>query len=428
MKKLSNISTFRAFQSNNYTLYFFGRSVSQFGTWMQRTAVVWVVYSMTHSAFMLGLTIFAEQFPSFLFSALGGVAADRYNRYKIIQITQIASLIQSVLLAVLVMTGHQNVWPILGLSVLLGIINAYDVPARQSLINEVVHDPADLQSALSLTAAMASLAKLLGPALSGIILHQFGAGVCFILNAASFAAVMISISMMKIPKVTHSSNKAKQGVFKELAEGFIYIKKESSIGWIIVMLSITGLFILPYDTLIPVYAKEIFNGDAQTFGYISSFIGAGAVLGTIILASLKETVSMRKILIGSTIVLSVGLICFSYTTNFMLSMFFAAVTGFGGVAQFTTCNIIVQSEAAPEMRSRAISILLTAIFGMLPLGSLLIGIISEKIGAPKTLLFEGIAGVIIAFAFRNILIKKKKNSPPDPQLLEESEELFINKA
>ncbi|WP_300685951.1 MFS transporter [Chryseobacterium sp.] len=427
MKKLNTISTFRAFQSNNYTLYFFGRSVSQFGTWMQRTAVVWVVYSMTHSAFMLGLSIFAEQFPSFLFSALGGVAADRHNRFKIINITQIASLIQSVLLAALVMTGHQNVWLILGLSVLLGVINAYDVPARQSLINEVVHDPADLQSALSLSAAMASLAKLLGPALSGIILQQFGADICFLLNAASFAAVMVSISMMKMPKMQPIQNKVKQSVLKELTEGFRYIKKESSIGWVIVMLSVTGLIVLPYDTLTPVYAKEIFNGDAKTFGYISSFIGAGAVLGTIILASLKENVSMRKILIGSTVILSVGLIGFSYTSNFMLAMFFAAVSGFGGVAQFTTCNIIVQSEAVPEMRSRAISILLTAIFGMLPLGSLLIGFVSEKIGAPNTLLLEGIAGLGIAFAFRNILIKKKKNVPPDPQLLEKSEELFINK-
>ena len=170
MNKITNISTFRAFRSTNYTLYFFGRSVSQFGTWMQRTAVVWVVYSMTESAFMLGLTIFAEQFPSFLFSAFGGVAADRYNRYKIIQITQILSLIQASVLAFLVMTGHQNIWSFIVLSVFLGIINAYDIPARQAMINEVVTDDEDLPSALSLSAAMASIAKLAGPALSGIIL------------------------------------------------------------------------------------------------------------------------------------------------------------------------------------------------------------------------------------------------------------------
>ncbi|WP_312288647.1 MFS transporter [Chryseobacterium gleum] len=425
MSKLSNISTFRAFRSTNYTLYFFGRSVSQFGTWMQRTAVVWVVYSMTQSAFMLGLTIFAEQFPSFLFSAFGGVAADRYNRYKIIQITQILSLIQASLLAFLVMTGHQNIWSFIILSVFLGVINAYDVPARQAMINEVVTDDDDLPSALSLSAAMASIAKLAGPALSGIILQKFGAGTCFLINAASFAAVMVSISLMKIKIV--SKKPTQKGTFTELAEGFRYLKKEPSISLVIIMLSITGLLILPYDTLIPVYAKEIFKGDAKTFGYISSFIGIGAVLGTVFLASLKKGASMRNILILSTIILSIGLILFSYATNFYWSMFFAALTGLGGVAQFTTCNIIVQSEVIPEMRSRAISILLTAIFGMLPLGSVLIGFVSERIGAPKTLLLEGIAGIVIAIVFRNLLFKKNKTKAVNKELLEESEEQFINK-
>nr|WP_068890580.1 MFS transporter [Pedobacter panaciterrae] len=424
--KITDISTFRAFRSTNYTLYFIGRSVSQFGTWMQRTAVVWVIYSMTHSPFMLGLTIFAEQFPSFLFSAFGGVAADKYDRQKIIQLTQITSLIQSTLLAILVITKHESVWSILLLSVILGIINAYDVPARQSMINEVVTDPADLQSALSLSAAMASLAKLLGPALSGIILDKFGSGTCFLLNAGSFAAVMVSISFIKMPK-TDQIQRVKKSAFKALAEGFIYIKKESSIGLVIVMLSITGLLVLPYDTLLPVYAKEIFKGNAKTFGYISSFIGVGAVGGTILLASLKNNVSMRAVLLLSTLIFSIGLMCFSHTTNFPLAMFFAVITGFGGVAQFTTCNIIVQSEVIPEMRSRAISILLTAIFGMLPLGSVLIGAVSERIGAPNTLLFQGIAGIIIAAAFYKLLIKKKSTGPIDAQQFEETEEQLLNK-
>src|ERR1700749_969968 len=155
MKKISELNLFRAFRSLNYTLYFIGRSVSQFGTWMQRTAVVWVVYSITHNAFLLGVTIFAEQFPSFLFSIFGGVAADRYDRYKIIKIAQIASMVQSALLAVLILVGHTAVWAILFLSVILGIINAFDVPARQALLNDVVADPADLPNAISLTTATA---------------------------------------------------------------------------------------------------------------------------------------------------------------------------------------------------------------------------------------------------------------------------------
>lgn len=354
---------------------------------------------------MLGLTVFAEQFPSFIFSVFGGVAADRRNRYKIINITQIASMIQATLLAILVMTNHYVVWEILVLSVLLGIINAYDIPARQSMINEVVNDAADLPSALSLSAAMAGLSKLLGPALSGFILEKYGAGVCFLINAASFGGVILSIAFMKIPTKTFDVNRAKKNVFKELSEGFVYLRKNASIGLVIVMLCITSLLVLPYDTLVPVFAKVVFKGNAQTFGYISSFIGAGAVIGTIILASIKKQASLRKILLLSTIVISIGLICFAFTTNFSLAMVFAALTGLGGVAQFTTCNIIIQSEAATQMRGRVLSILLTAVFGMLPLGSLIVGAVSEKIGAPNTLLIEGIAGVITAVVFYFVLLK-----------------------
>jgi MFS family permease len=424
---IKNISTFRAFRSTNYTLYFFGRSVSQFGTWMQRTAVVWVVYAITHSPFMLGLAVFAEQFPSFIFSMFGGVAADRYNRYKIINITQIASMVQAGLLAVLVITKHYVVWEILVLSVLLGIINAYDIPARQSMINEVVNDDADLPSALSLSAAMASLAKLLGPALSGIILEKYGAAVCFLINAASFGGVMLSIAFMKLPAKTFDVQRAKKHVFKELSEGFGYLKKEASIGVVIVMLCITSLVVLPYDTLIPVFAKVIFNGNAKTYGYISSFIGAGAVAGTIILASVKKQASLRKILLLSTLIMSIGLICFSLSGHFEVAMIFAVLTGLGGVAQFTSCNIIVQSEAATEMRGRAISILLTAIFGMLPLGSLIVGAVSEKIGAPHTLLFQGIAGILVTAIFYPVLLKRNNTTNTPLQENESAEESFLEK-
>src|SRR6201996_7433798 len=231
MENISQLNLFRAFASRNYKLYFFGRAVSQFGTWMQRTAVVWVVYSMTHSALLLGVTIFAEQFPSFLFSIPGGVAADRYNRYTVIKITQVTSMVQAVLLAVLVITGHAAVWAILFLSVILGIINAFDVPARQALLNVVVPTPADLPNAVSLTTATASLAQLLGPALSGIVLSAFGAGVCFLLNAASFGGVIVSLLLMKLPE--HIQKPSEKKVMKEFAEGVAYLKKEPNIGLII---------------------------------------------------------------------------------------------------------------------------------------------------------------------------------------------------
>ena len=407
MKKISETNLFRAFRSRNYTLYFIGRSVSQFGTWMQRTAVVWVVYSITHSAFLIGLTIFAEQFPSFLFSIWGGVAADRYDRYKVIKITQITSMVQAVMLAILVLTGHTIIWAILFLSAILGIINAFDLPARQALVHEVVADQADLPNALALTTAMASLAQLLGPALSGIVLSAFGAAVCFFINAASFGAVIISLFLMKLP--VHVPKKSEKKVIAEFAEGFSYIKKTPDIGLVILMLAITSLLVLPYNTVLPIFAKVIFKGNASTFGYINSFIGIGAVTGTVFLASRKPGAHLRKILFISTIIMSVGLIGFSQVKNFPLAMFFAVLTGFGSIAQFTVCNIIVQSKSTPQMRGRVIGILLMAIFGMMPLGSLLVGAVSQHIGAPVTVLSQGIIGLIVALLFTRFLNRREGN-------------------
>src|SRR3978361_497584 len=195
-----NITTFRAFKSRNYRLYFTGQSASLIGTWMQKTAVSWVIYSLTHSTFMLGLTLFASQFPSFLFSLIGGVVSDRYNRYKVLLINQIASMIQATLLAVLIFMKHYAVWEILSLSVLLGIINAFDVPARQSLVYEMVEDKKDLPNALALNSSMVNLSRLIGPGIAGFILEKFGDGTCFLLNAISFIAVIGSLLLMKLPK------------------------------------------------------------------------------------------------------------------------------------------------------------------------------------------------------------------------------------
>jgi len=417
MKKISELNVFRAFRSSNYTLYFIGRSVSQFGTWMQRTAVVWVVYSITHSAFLLGVTIFAEQFPSFLFSIFGGIAADRYDRYKIIKITQITSMIQAVLLAVLILTGHTVVWAILVLSVILGIINAFDVPARQALIHEVVADQADLPNALALTTATACLAQLLGPALSGIVLNAFGAAICFFINAASFGGVIISLLLMRVP--AHQHKKSEKKIIADFVEGFSYLGKTPGIGMIILMLAFISLLVLPYNTVLPVFAKVVFKGNAATFGYISSFIGIGAVAATIFLASRKPGAGLKKILLISTIVMSVGLICFSQAKNFPLAMFFAVLTGFGSIAQYTVSNIVVQSESAPHMRGRVISILLMAIFCMMPVGSVLVGAVSQHIGAPTTVLGQGIIGLIIAVAFAKFLTKRLKHPPLDDMTITE---------
>jgi MFS family permease len=420
MKKISNIQLFRAFRSRNYSLYFVGRSVSQFGTWMQRIAVLWVVYEETHSALLLGVTIFAEQFPAFLCSIPGGVIADRYDRFTVIKVTQVASMVQSVLLALLVLTGHPPIWAILALSVLLGVINAIDIPARQTLLHQVVADQSDLPNALSLTTATASLAQLLGPALSGIVLSAWGAAVCFLINAASFGGVIVSVVLMKRP--APAPKKPQKKVWAEVGEGIKYIAKTPNLGTIMLMLGIVSLLVLPYNTVLPVFAKVVFNGGASTYGYINSFIAVGGVIGTIFLASRKPGVHMRKILLVSLFVLGATLICFSQIKNFPLAMLFGAFTGFGAIAQYTISNILVQSESTPEMRGRAIGVLFMAIFGTMPLGSLLVGAVTARIGAPMTVLFEGIAAFVVLVVFFRALMKADKPTPRvEPQAAEVEE-------
>ena len=418
------ISTFRAFSSRNYRLFFSGQSVSLIGTWMQRTAVTWVVYTMTHSTLWLGITVFATQFPSFLFSVFGGVISDRYDKYKVLLFTQCASLVQAVILAALVLWGHYAVWEILTLSILLGIINAFDVPARQSLVYDMVEKKEDLSNAIALNSSMVNLARLLGPAVSGIVLQKLGAGICFSINAFSFIAVITSLLMMKLP--AHRKHSDKKKALAALAEGYIYLKRTPAIGSVILMLACISLLVLPYNTLLPVYAADIFHGNAATFGYISSFIGLGAIYGTFFLASLKPGTDLKIILLANTIVFGIGLILFSHISSFPVAMLFAVIIGFGMMAQTTISNTIIQTTVNQRMRGRVISYFAMAFFGMLPLGSLLIGAVSQRIGAPDTILSEGIIALIIALLFSPFLRRERLEKKMKKDLEgDEAEELEV---
>ncbi len=401
-----DISTFSAFKSRNYRLYFSGQSISLIGTWMQKTAVSWVIYSETHSKFMLGLTLFASLFPSFIFSFLGGVVSDRYNRYKVLLVTQVASMIQAVLLTLLIFFRHYSVWEIIALSALLGLINAFDVPARQSLVYEMVDDKADLPNALALNSSMVNLSRLIGPGIAGLALEKFGDDICFGLNALSFIAVIGSLLMMKLPKYIPKPHH--KNVFGDLKEGFLYIKQTPSIALVLLMLALISLLVLPYSTLIPVYAKDIFKGTASTFGIIDSVIGLGAFCGAIYLASLKPGRNLRKILARNTVIFGVGLVLFSHATNYPLALLFSAVVGFGMMSQITISNTLIQTTVDPAMRGRVISFYAMAFFGMQPLGGLLVGTISQWIGTPDTVLIQGIITLIIGVVLYRFLKKERE--------------------
>jgi len=401
-----DISTFNAFKSRNYRLYFTGQSVSLIGTWMQKTAVSWVIYEKTHSNFMLGMTLFASLFPSFVFSFLGGVAADRYNRYKLLLLTQVASMLQAVLLTLLIFFKDYSVWEIIALSAMLGIINAFDVPARQSLVYEMVENKADLPNALALNSSMVNLSRLIGPGLAGLALEKFGEDICFGLNAFSFIAVIGSLLMMRLPKFTAAAHP--KNIFGELKEGFQYIRKTPSISYVLMMLALISLFVLPFSTLIPVYAKDIFKGTASTFGVIDSVIGLGAFSGAIFLASLKPGRNLRRILAISTLIFGAGLVLFSHSTYYPVALVFAAISGFGMMSQITISNTLIQTTVDPAMRGRVISFYAMAFFGMQPLGGLLIGTLSQLIGTPDTVMIQGFITLLIGFLLFRFLHKAKE--------------------
>ncbi len=411
-----NINTFRAFKSRNYRLYFTGQSVSLIGTWMQKTAVSWVIYTLTHSTLMLGVTLFCSQFPSFLFSLLGGVVSDRYNRYRVLLTTQVASMIQAILLAVLILLKHYEVWEILSLSVVLGIINAFDVPARQSLVYDMVEDKNDLPNALALNSSMVNLSRLIGPAIAGLVLEYMGDGVCFLLNAISFVAVIGSLMMMRLPKYIKKPHP--KNVFGELKEGFSYIKRTPSIRFVIVMLGLISLLVLPFSTLIPYYARDVFKGTATTFGIIDSFIGLGAFSGAIFLASLKPGTNLKKVLFINTLVFGAGLVLFSHEQNYPLALIFVTIAGFGMMSQITVSNTLIQTTVAQNMRGRVISFYAMAFFGMQPLGGLLVGYISKVIGTTDTLMGEGIAALLIGALHWRYLRREKLKARRRRQMIE----------
>lgn len=371
---------------------------------------------------MLGVTVFAAQFPSFLFSMFGGVISDRYNRYNVLLITQIASLAQAVTLALLVVSGSFETWHVLSLTVLLGIINAFDVPARQALVYDMVARKDDMPNAIALNSSMVHAARLVGPALSGLMLEAFGAEACFSVNAFSFIAVIASLLMLRLPPYK-KPDRANNAV-RDLINGFEYLKETPAIRNVMLMLALISLFSLPYVTLLPVYAKEIFLGKASTFGYLNSFVGAGALAGALFLASLKPGTDLKRILFLSTVIFGLGLIAFSHATNLLFAMPFTVLAGFGMMSQTTISNTLIQTTVAPSMRGRVISYYAMAFFGMQPIGGLLVGAISAEIGAPNTILLQGVYTLIIAIIFLPFL-RRRNLKETDKMKIDQLEERTI---
>ncbi|HPG39613.1 MAG TPA: MFS transporter [bacterium] len=391
---------FRSLQYRNYRLFFAGQSVSLIGTWMQRIAMPWLVYRLTDSAFILGVVGFAGQIPTFLLAPVAGVLTDRWNRYHILLITQVLAMIQALILAFLYFTGVIQVWHVVTLSIVLGCVNAFDVPARQSLVVEMIDKKEDLGNAIALNSSLVNGARLLGPSIAGVLIASLGEGICFLLNGVSYIFVITSLLFMKMSKKAPIIKKA--DVLKELKEGFTYTFGFMPIKSIILLLALISLMGMSYVVLMPVFAKEILHGGPHTFGLLMGASGIGALLGALYLASRKSVLGLGGLIPLAAAVFGLGLAAFSFSRYFTLSLILMVMAGLGMMLQMASSNTILQTIVDDDKRGRVMSFYTMAFMGTAPFGSLLAGSLASLVGAPTALLIGGLfcVGGAVWFATR----------------------------
>jgi MFS family permease len=390
------MNIFRSLRYRNFKLFFYGQSVSLIGTWMQKTAVSWLVYRLTGSAVLLGVVGFVSLIPSLILSPYAGSFIDRHNRFRILVITQVISMVQAGALAALVFFGYFNIPLIILLSLVQGIINAFDVTCRQSLMVEMVDNKEDLPNAIALNSTMTNFARIAGPAVAGIILSTLGEDICFFINFFSYLPVLICISMMRMNTPAKSSA---SDIWTELKEGFYYVSGNRNLSSLIIMLTISSLFVIPFNTLMPIFAKDLFSGTAKTFSWFESAAGAGSVISAVYLANLKKGKNLIKIMIAAGVVFGASIMFLAYSNHLPVALIFMTLTGVGMMAQTSVINTYIQTHAVPAMRARAISYYVMAYQGMVPVGSLLAGLLASAIGPRRTVFIEGTIGLIATVVY-----------------------------
>lgn len=401
---------FRSLSHRNYRLFFGGQGISLIGTWMQQIAMGWLVYRLTGSALLLGVVGFTSRIPTFLFSSLAGVLADRWNRHRILVITQTLSMIQAMILAILVLTETVAVWHIIAVSLFLGFINALDIPTRQSFVVDMIEKREDLGNAIALNSSIVNGARLIGPSVAGVLIATLGEGMCFLLNGLSFIAVIVALLAMKItPKQREIPGSE---VFQGLKEGFSYAFGFAPIRSVLLLLALVSLMGMPYTVLMPIFAEKILHGGPQALGFLMGATGVGAIAGSIYLASRKSVLGLGKIIVISANLFGIGLIAFSLSHLFWLSLLFMLLTGFGMMVQMASSNTVLQTIVEEDKRGRVMSFYTMAFMGMVPFGSLLAGGLANKIGAPNTVMIGGVACILGSLIFAKLLPSLRKVARP----------------
>ena len=400
----------RSLRHRNYRLFFSGQSISLVGTWMQRIALGWLVYRLTHSAFLLGVVGFSGQIPTFCLAPFAGVLADRCNRHRILILSQMLAMVQAAVLWVLVFSGLIHIWHIIVLSILLGLINALDMPTRQAFLIEMVEDKKDLSNAIALNSSMVNAARLIGPSAAGILIAAMGEGACFLINAISYLAVILSLLVMRIKPKEASRRHTK--VWRELKDGLQYAVRFQPIRDILLLFALINLMGMPYTVLMPVFAKDVLHGGPTALGFLMGAIGLGALAGAVYLASRKSVLGLGKLIPLAAMIFGSALIVFSFSRMMWLSLGLMVLTGFGQMAVMASSNTMLQTLVDDDKRGRVMSFYIMAFMGATPVGSIIAGTLASKITAPMTVMMGGLVCIIGAVFFLRRLPKLRQMIRP----------------
>ena len=392
-------TTLRALRHRNFQLFFSGQLISLTGTWMQSVAQAWLVYSMTKSALLLGSVGFASQIPVFLFAPFGGITADRVNRQRLVIATQTCSMILAGILAWLTLSGRVHVWHIFLLAGLLGVVNAFDIPGRQSFLIDMVGKE-DLMNAIALNSSMFNGARVVGPAVAGILVARIGEGWCFAANSLSYIAVLIGLLLMKVRSVPRISNRSP---IEDIIEGFRWVNRTKIIRSLLFLIGLVSLVGMPYTVLMPVFADKILHGGARGLGILMGATGVGALFGALTLAAKTGIKGLGRWVTITCATLGISLFLFSFSTSFWLSAALLLPCGYSMMLQMACSNTLIQTIVPDHLRGRVMSLYSMMFMGMAPFGAFFGGALANRIGAPMTVAVGGIACVLGAIWFGRAL-------------------------
>ncbi len=392
---------FQALRHRNFRLFFMGQSISLLGTWMQMTAVAWLVWRLEHNAFLLGLAGFAARIPAFILAPLAGVLVDRWNRHRLVLVAQVLSMIQALALAGLMFSGQIVIWQVILLSLMLGVVSALDLPARQAFMIQMLDRREDLTGAIALNSSIVNGARLLGPVLAGLIIAAAGEGLCFLINGLSYIAVIAGLLMMRLPP--HRRAATDKAVLHHLKEGIVYAFGFPPIRSLLLLVALVSLAGASYAQLMPVFAQQILHGGPLTQGLLMSSAGLGAFAGAIHLALRRSVRGLSLLIAWSPAVFGIGLIGMGLSSSLWLTLTIMPVIGFGMIVQMAATNTVLQTIVDDDKRGRVMSFYSMAFMGTVPLGSLLAGALVHLIGAPWTVISGGICCIAGAAVFASKL-------------------------